>query len=204
VEKAAVSSRTAEVAASELATYLNSLPRLLTENLTVTVGGGTGEMPYIHEFYGPGTLSVSVKAGATATLAGLYLENNRAAISVKGFRLQSAAPSWNTFVTVSHSTQATLSECAVVGPGGSFDAVSVSMGTLLLSKCDFTGLNRVLIPAEGAVVSVMDCTGSGNTVGIFGAGGAVLLSGSTPPLLGGASNGRYNGGLIVKKDGTLL
>lgn len=204
MEKTGVTGRSVEVTAAELKAFVLSLPRLLTENLTVKASGTVAGTLDIEHFYGPGSLTVAAKAGETLTIGSAYAEGNRAPISFSGIEFQGAQPHSDTFLTIHSSALFTLNGCAARGTGKTFDAVSANASTVRLNECGFTGVNRVLIPGAGAVISAYNCTASGNSMGIFGAGGAVFLMGSTPPLLGGAANSRYNGGLIVKADGTLL
>lgn len=204
VEQTGVTGRSVEVTAAELKAFVLSLPRLLTENLTVRASGTVAGTLDIEHFYGPGSLTVAAKAGETLTIGSAYAEGNRAPISFSGIEFQGAQPHSDTFLTIHSSALFTLNGCAVQGTGKPFDAVNANASTVRLNECGFTGVNRVLIPGAGAVISAYNCTASGNSMGIFGAGGAVFLMGSTPPLLGGAANSRYNGGLIVKADGTLI
>lgn len=203
VECRSVPSRTEETAAPEPGSFLLSLPRLLTENLTVRAGGTAGILDIEH-FYGPGRLTIEAKEGETLTIGSVYAEGNGAPISLSGLKVQSAQPFSNTFVTVLSSASFSLSGCSVLGTAKTFDGMLAERSTVHLSECGFTGVNRVLVPGACSVISVCDCTASGNNIGIFSNGGAVLLSGSTPPLLGGAANSRYTGGLIVKADGTII
>nr|WP_325235022.1 hypothetical protein [uncultured Oscillibacter sp.] len=203
VEKTGVTSRTVEVAAPELLDFILSLPRLLTENLTIKSSGTAGTLD-IGRFYGPGSLTVAAKAGETLTIGSVYASGNRAPVSFSGSKFQGAQPYSSTFLTIHSSALFTLNGCAVQGTGKTFDAVNASASSVCLNECGFTGVNRVVIPGCGAMVSFYNCTASDNSVGVFGAGGIVLLAGTTPPLLGGVSNGRHSGGLIVKADGTLI
>ena len=192
-----------EVAAPELLDFILSLPRLLTENLTIKSSGTAGTLE-VGRFYGPGSLTVAAKAGETLTIGSVYASGNRAPVSFSGSKFQGAQPHSSTFLTIHSSALFTLNGCAVQGTGKTFDAVNASASSVCLNECGFTGVNRVVIPGCGAMVSFYNCTASDNSVGVFGAGGIVLLAGTTPPLLGGVSNGRHSGGLIVKADGTLI
>ena len=204
MEKTGVTSRTVEVAASELGGYILALPRLLTENLSIRSSGTTGNLD-IERFYGPGSLSVSPKTGETLTIGSVYASGNSAPVSFSGVQFQGAAPFASTYLTVKRCRSFTLESCGVTGSGKQFDGLNVSdASTFSARQCSFTGLNRVVTPSGSSVVAFADCEGSGNSSGVFGAGGVVLLIGTTPPLLGGAANGRYSGGLIVKADGTLI
>lgn len=204
LEKTGVTSRSVEVTAAELGAFIASLPRLLTENLVVKAGGTAAGILDISHFYGPGSLTVAAKAGETLTIGSLYAEGNRVPVSFSGIKFQGAQPFSNTFLTIHSSALFTLNGCSVQGTGKTFDAVNTSTSAVYLNECGFTGVSHVLIPGNRALIAAYNCTASGNSVGVYGAGGAVFLMGSTPELLGGAANGRYNGGLIVKADGTLI
>lgn len=204
VEARSVPVRTEEMAAPELNAYILSLPRLLTENLTVRSSGTAGNLD-VERFYGPGSLTVTAKEGETLTIGSVYASGDRAPICFRGVQLQGAAPFANTYLTVNGCRGFTLESCGVTGTGKQFDGLNVRDASTFSSRqCAFTGLNRVVISSGSSVAVFADCEGSGNSCGVFGAGGVVLLAGTTPPLLGGVSNGRHSGGLIVKADGTLI
>ena len=204
MEKTGVTSRTVEVAAAELGGYILALPRLLTENLLIKSSGTVGNLD-IGRFYGSGSLTVEAKEGETLTIGSVYASGDRAPICFRGVQFQGAAPFANTYLTVIGCRDFTLESCGVTGTGKQFDGLNVSDASMFYAyQCAFTGLRRVVLPSGSSVAAFADCEGSGNSCGVFGAGGVVLLVGTTPPLLGGVSNGRHSGGLIVKADGTLI
>ena len=63
VEKTAISGQTVTLAASELQAYLNSLPRLVTDELYLYVAGELSAAVEVKNFYGPGILSISGQNG---------------------------------------------------------------------------------------------------------------------------------------------
>lgn len=203
MEATSISSRTVEVAAAELPGYIARLPRLLTENLTVKVFGTTTDIITFYRFYGSGILVIAAKEGETASIGGVYAEDCCASINLSGLRIQGGQSSFNILLLISGCVAFDMTDCSVIETRSGFNAIKISTSKSFLRKCTFTGVGYVLFPADSSVVTVDDCTGSENIYGVYNGGGAVFLMGSTPELIGGATNIK-NGGLIVKRDGTLL
>lgn len=213
MEKTVVSNRTAEVTATELPAFIAALPRLLTENLTITVPGGScgpGGL-YIRNFYGPGSLTVKA-AEAAEVLCPIVLEVSRCAVPVtmEGFRLEGPSGA-GAYVQVD-GCRASFSGFTVDGANktagqtvGTGSAFQVSGGGMIyLTQSEIKNLQYGLVAQTGGRITASSVTASGNTAGVaVSGGGMIMLTGTTPELVGGTVNEHW-GGLIVKKDGTLL
>lgn len=213
VEKTAVPSRTAEVAAAELPAYIAGLPRLLTENLTITVlGGSCGPNGlYIRNLYGPGSLTVKAAEGAEV-LCPLVLEVSRCAVPValEGFRFEGPSGA-GAYVQVD-GCRASLSGFTVdganktagqtAGKGGAFQVSNGGM--IYLRSSEIKNISYALAAHTGGTIIAFSATASGNTTGaVSSGGGMIMLTGTTPELVGGTVNEHW-GGLIVNKDGELI
>lgn len=208
VEATSVPSRTVEVAAADLPAYIACLPRLLAENLTVTVlGGSCGPNGlYIHNFYGPGRLTVQAAEGAEV-LCPLILEIFRCAVPVAmaGFRIEGPSGA-GSYVQVG-GCRAYLSGFTVDGAsknhnGGAFAAISGGM--IYLHSSEIKNIFYALVANTGGTIIADSVTASGNTTGAASsAGGIITLAGTTPELVGGTVNSHW-GGLIINKNGELI
>ena len=174
-------SRTVEVAAADLPAYIACLPRLLAENLTVTVlGGSCGHNGlYIHNFYGPGSLEGLQIIGDNSGAGTIFSVVHTPLVVAR-----------NCVIDREHD----INKAGILARNGSH---------LLLEQCQITHCNPAINCRDGSIMCAINCTGANNVSGIWASGGIVLILGTTPELLGGSAN-RKSGGLIVKSDGTLL
>lgn len=203
VEKAAETWSSKEVAAAELPAYIDSLPRLLTTNLIITVSSGNvpGNLA-IKGFYGTGSLTIQVAEGAevvcqgsvTALNCGLYVD-------LKGLKLYSANG------IAANASIVTARNCSVnrtETENSSTGAYACHGGALTLYDCALHGYTYALNAQSCGIITAHNCTGSENIYGTMVVmGGIVLLSGTTPDLMGGNANTK-GGGIIAKANGTLL
>lgn len=205
VEAVSVPSRTVEVEAAGLQGYIAGLPRLLAENLTVKVKGGTvPNSVKIDSFYGPGSLTVMAKENQTVTVpTSISVSNCGVLIAVKGFAFQGPSPSGSFFSC--SASRAQVSDCSFDGSGrpGGGAAIGVQYGTLYAEVCDFHKNHIAISSQYGGMVVADGCTGCGNTYGAYVKNGGMILLNGTPDLVGGTANAKW-GGMIFKGNGTLL
>lgn len=197
-------SRAVTVAAADLAAYVAALPRILGENLTITVTGGTLSTTLnINFFTGPGRLTIQAVSGETVMLAGgVQIVDNGILVILIGMTV-SGLTSNKDNVYIYCAKHVILSGCICVGDSTSSTGLEVTQGSCALAiDCEFTNHKGAVQSAHTSQVSLRNCTGRNNTVGVSVAGGCTYLYG-TPELLGGSSN-YHESGLIVKTDGTLL
>lgn len=207
MEKTAVSSRSVNVAASEVNAYIASLPRLMTEGLSITVTGGPVPGPLeLKNFYGPGFLWVF--GSKTVVNGPIAVSGCVNYIRVGGFDVRGHIS--GCAVRIENSTRASLEGLAADGaklsPAHSYP-IGVYCGchsNVHLSNCTIQNAAAALYCTDMAEMAAFDCAGSGNARGseVY-RGGIILLGGSTPDQMGGAANTK-NGGLVVKANGTLL
>lgn len=82
--------------------------------------------------------------------------------------------------------------------------VEISNSRAFFSTCSISNYYIAAYPRHASVVSYHDVSASGNTIGAeVEMGTILLLSGTTPDMLGGSSHRKY-GGIIAKSSGTLL
>lgn len=207
VNAASIPSRTVTVAAEDLQDYLDNLPKLLTESLTINVGSGTISKLTISGFYGSGSLTIN---GNNA----LVLENSGTALACANCQIQV-----NINNMTIHSTRATggieylsringcraiyFNGCTLTGTPSFSAAIITATSNLVITNCDFRGQYYTIVLQGNASATIKNCTASNNTGGIWVNGGIAILVGTTPDLMGGSMN-RKDGGIIVKSNGTLL
>lgn len=200
-------SRTVTLTAAELQGYLNALPKMLTENITLNVTG-TLDGLVLAGFYGSGSLTIDGENALTISGgdAAVYLSGCAAPITLQNLTVASTQTSGSVAAScyVAGCQRVTFSSCAFTGQGYDFAIRCRSVGRCAADSCTFTGNYSALSSEEGSFAHVVDAAASGNTIGgrVYN-GGILLLAGTTPELLGGTSNGK-RGGIIAKADGTLI
>lgn len=209
LEAVSVPTRTVTLTAAELQSYINALPRYLSEVIQLTVAGGEITQTLVLDYFsGPGYLSLSGKvAGGNLQLKqGIIIRHCTAAIQIYSCELSGISTQSNPDVcaNVYDSRYVYFGQCCFAGNNDSNSCALISdhSSQVTLNECTISGWNRAALAMTASTVNVHDCTCSGNTNGaqVWG-GGIVLLSGTTPELMGGVSN-LLHGGLIVKRDGT--
>ena len=210
MEKASVSRRTVELAAADLPGYIAGLPRLLTENLKISVSGVLTDLLIINGFYGSGSISIEGDGGCK--FQGGVMTNCSVNITLINLEISGLSEAGNAIVFVDTSRSFVMSNCTITGSGsadseGAFGVRANGLSHVLISNCGISNCATAVIAALNSVVSIYNRTGGtfeNNDIGPYVYyGGIILLSGTTPELLGGATSAK-SGGLIVKGDGTLL
>ncbi len=199
-------SRSVSLEASQLQAFLESLPRLLTENITITVSGTTDEYIYIKNFYGSGSIKLQADAGGFTIQRQLQVDDCSIDIWLDGLTFDdSAGLDYDAKLLVWYSGSVHVSDCAF---SGADTGTAIQVGytsNARVKDCSIKNFERALDTTSNSMASLQNCADvAGNTFGIMSSWGALVwLAGNTPELLGGASNYK-NGGLIAKVDGTLL
>ncbi len=207
VEMTTVPSRTVEVAAEDLAAYITAMPRLLTEDLTIVVSGGTiADFIRISSIYGSGSLTIRAKKGEDVIFTeGILAIKCNVLITMDGLKLKSKQK--YTVLGGDNST-CIIKNCDIdrvdTTSADTYGITSSSGAQVVALTCNFTHCYDTAIAMEGSILALVNCTCSGNRIGALPLrGGIILLCGTTPDLLGGTANIK-SGGIIVKSDGTLL
>ena len=209
VGTAEISGQTATLPAAELQGYLNALPKMLTENITLNVTG-TLDRLVLSGFYGSGSLTID--GGQAFTLSNsniaLYVANCRIGVSFYNMTILSTTAGGNFGAVdtcyLSNSSRIDFVRCTIQGGGYNTGVRPRGVCVTSLQNCTLTGNYMALDIEDGSVATVIDATCSENTIGgrVYH-GGILLLAGTTPELLGGTSNSKL-GGIIAKADGTLI
>lgn len=197
-------STTVTLEPTELVSYLNALPRFLSRNQVIKIKAGTvPDTVVLNYFYGFGNITfMRAEDGEVIFSKGVdsddckvevYFEN----ISFTGVAIETATYRSRT------SNMATFSGCSFTNDSARFGAYIQASSNCYFVDTSFTGYEIAVDAIGTSIVSLQDCSGSNNTYGVtVWGGGIVLLGGSTPNTLGGGSNSR-SGGIIVLPDGTL-
>lgn len=189
--------------ASELAAWLNALPRMVTKNYVLHVKAGTvAQTLNLSSFYGPGR--IRILGGAAVTLSkGVSAYYTKIQISLEGFTITGTAESEAT--VFGYATDCLcLFNCTLVGNGVKYGVYNQACAQIWLNGGSISGY-QVAVDAIGlARIGLESVACSDNTRGatVWGCG-EVMLSGSTPNTLGGSANSK-SGGIITASNGTLL
>mgnify|MGYP004601928097 CR=1 FL=1 len=200
--------RTVTLAPSDVGAYLKALPRMLTEALTIKVTAGTvPETLRFSGFYGPGNIYLTTASGGKdVTLAnGVSSAYSCAVIEIANMKITGGTSYEKAAVLNTWSSPMVVNDCDLTAGESAAYGIYSNGGSLVTARdCSISGYTHAVLAQNGAKAVLNNITASGNTYGgyVWG-GGTILLCGSTPETLGGSTNNK-SGGMIVKKDGTLL
>lgn len=204
----AAKSESVHLTAEELVSYIKGLPRMLNSLLRIYVAGGTVTQTLeLSGFYGPGRIWISPESSSDAvTLTGGASVNWCKTQIILDRLTFNGSVSQDFFVDVYATTILTLQNCTIDGTGtsGKIGVHSNTGSNVVMNACTLSNLYNAVQLTASSKASLIDVTGSGNSVGVrVYWGGVALLCGSTPDLVGGASNTK-SGGIIAKASGALL
>lgn len=211
MEATSIPARTVEVAAAELPAYIDSLPRLLMMDLTVKVTGTLTEYLYVNRFYGSGSISIEGD-GDCKLQGGVGVNNCSVIVSLRDLELSGHPKTADEIVNIKFANKTYMSNCTFAGSrsantNGEVGIYADMCSFVRLTTCGISNCKTAVLVGSSSIVSVYNNSGdgfSGNATGPYVYhGGIILLSGSTPDLLGGTTSAKA-GGLIVKATGTLL
>lgn len=201
-------SRSVTIELSALQSYLDSLPRLLTEDLAIDVTGSwTGNIT-VYGFYGSGRLTISGKDGCTLTG---NMTINRCSAFTDLFDIAFQAPATglprNSLLYATINRHLWIERCSFVGNGTCYGVEGYISSSVCVVDCPIGNCNTAVESCANGRVVVFNpsaVTYANNTSGAsVYRGGIILLGENTPDTLGAATN-VHNGGIIAKANGTLI
>lgn len=207
VEQTGISSRTVHLEAAELQAFLDSLPRLLTERLTVKVSGEVTGGLTIRDFYGPGYIffpNENLQIHGELLVASCSVMVHIKHVSVTATEDMGLN---SDLISVSDSRHVYLQDVTMSGYGDMRNTVGVvarNCSAVKVADCRFTGLRGAAMATGSSLCTINNSTGENNAIGAsVYVGGIVFLHGTTPATVGGAANAKQSG-LIVDKNGNLI
>lgn len=216
VQASSVGSVSKSLNASELQAYLNSLPRLLTENHVITLNGTYSQVVNIVGFYGCGSITLRAEAVGDCVFHNQVNVTN-CVIPIVFQKIKWQEPveilgSGQSYVAVS-SAQVFLDNCVLIGskangeqrPGG---VSTQRFSALYAEDCVFKTLTFCAQTYFGGYVELLTNQDGtlfeDNYMGVSTFyGGITLLTNKTPDIPGSTWNSR-NGGLLVSASGKVL
>ena len=211
VEKRALPYRTVSLEAAGLQNYLDSLPRLLAENLTLSVTGTLGTAVELRHFYGPGHMQIYGGEGFTLRnimrISECQILMN---IHTVEFQERKELTSNDALLDIRNcGGTVSVTKCGFTGLGGAERCVGVlaAYGSrAVVTSCRASGLGTAVQASRGSAITI-DGDLSGYADNAVGAhvwhGGMVLLTSPVPDTLGAPANRKY-GGLIVNTKGEIV
>ena len=203
VEATGVTIRDVTLEAADLQAYIDALPRLRTESLIIRVNAGhVPKTLRLENFYGPGFLWIIGQGADSGSVLddGIVISSCSNRIRIIGFDVRGR--SVGSAAQVSSSPLAGLENLTADGnnfPSGAFNGISSDGSAVIAINFTISHFTRAVYGAS--IFRLSSCGGSDNASGIaVEGGGIVLLSGSTPNLMGGAVNKKW-GGIIIDKTG---
>ena len=215
VEVKSIPDRSVTVALSELKNYLLTMPRLLTENLTINVtvsaaGETLDDNLHIVDLYGPGTLTIM---GDGCTVNGcVECQDCTCLILLNGINF-CAADFMTTFghaaVRAHRAHSLTVFGCTLTGNGicsgiSAYEHSRVSFEYGSIKNCARAAWATICSQCTVFCNSTQAAGFTGNTIGAYAERASVIGLGDQAPVLLGAGSNAKNGGVIVKADGTLV
>lgn len=191
--------------AAELPAYINALPRLLTESLTINVGAGIcADALQINDFYGSGSIKINGAANYGSVFSGgISIQHCLIHVDIDGV---SVSANRSSVVDVVTAVYVYLKSCKIDGSGATYCVSAYEGAHLSLTSCTLSDCSSgyAALCGHASITVFSDCNASQNQTGAYVyRGGIVLLAGSTPDTLGGSSN-KKSGGIIVNANGALL
>ena len=208
VQAVSVPGRTVEIELSALQSYLDSLPRLLTEDLTINVTGSwTGNIT-VYGFYGSGRLTISGKDGCTLTG---NMTINRCSVIMQLFDMAFQAPATglhqNSLLYAVVNRHLWMQNCSFVGNGACAGVEGYISSKVCLVDSPISNCNIAVESVANGRMAVFNNSAVTYANNTYGAsvyrGGIILLGENTPDTLGAATN-IHVGGIIAKANGTLI
>lgn len=203
-----VPARTAALSASDLPAYVAALPRLLTENLTLSVAG-TLETPLVLKgFYGSGSLLISADASEGCVInSAVSVSDCAAGIALKDLTFTGSQAVeeiyYQAVVSALNVRQITMGNCTFTGSGVGKAVLLANGSGGWLGDCTIQNFRTALASWAYSTLGANNVTASGNTYGahVYN-GGTILLCGTTAELVGGTTN--YNSDGLIARNGKIL
>ena len=208
--KTNVSERSVQMEASELQAFLDGLPRLLTEHVTVTVSGTLDTALNVNDFYGSGSIIIQADPSAGCTFR-QCVQVNRCDLYVGFADIQITEPADglarnSAMLSAYKSRFVQVNRCILTGAGSSnglHGVTSTYGGRMVCENCTISGFENAVMASRCGEVLVNSGSFDNNGTGAYVWNGGIIILYTGDATLGGSKNTKQ-GGIIVKADGTLL
>lgn len=204
------------IPASELQTYLNALPRLLTEHHVITLSGTNSNIVYLNDFYGCGSLTIRANnLGDCVFTRGISVNNCSVPVKMEKLKwvLGADMPQDESCITC-FFCEVTVAECSFDGyisPSGEKIGRGVTShdhAYLQIRDCKFCNLFAVVKCFRAGQIDIIEPGKKGeyrdNSIGAYTHfSGLVMLMSGIPSTLGGGGNMVDAGGAIIQ-DGKFI
>lgn len=191
----------------ELQAYLNAQPKMLTENLTITVSGTLNQTLGIPHFYGPCTLHIqAAERGGCTFQKGVTIRGEKIRFTNCLFSNNGAETHLDYECEAHQHVMLNLYTCDFAGNGKGSAIVVHDFGKIIATSCTIKHYNRAVTVTYGGM-AVIGCdkaedTQNNSDGAYLWKGGIVIINPGTDPLLGGAAHSKQ-GGIIILPNGTL-
>ena len=210
------SSHAVTIPAAELQTYLDALPRLLTEHHVIFLSGTNSDIVSVKDFYGCGSLSFRANSlGDCVFTRGVTVNNCSVPVTMIELKWELGANiQYGESCITCSSGEVFVRECSFDGymsPEGvqvGRAASTTDRGYFYLRDCKFHNLEIVAMCYCAGHIDIIESEKrgeySGNNIGAYTQfTGLVMLASGIPPTLGGTRNVINNGGAIMQ-DGKFI
>lgn len=209
LEKTSISSKSITMLAEELPAFIASLPRFMTESITINVSGGvlTSQLQ-ITNFYGPGVLNIfGLEQDRFKVQNGISVSNNSIYIYINNMIIEQSSTgtySGNSMIYGNIGKVLSLSNVEIIGTDKTKHGITAGSGLVVnTSDLSIHGCDYPILVSTGAYVSVNGVTDRNDRGfydnqygGYVWRGGTISISDSSlSDTLGGSSN-YFQGGTI--------
>lgn len=210
VQSKKASGRRVYLDAADLQAFLDKLPRMMTEYLTITLTGTTDRLISLTGFYGPGVIVLEAENLGDCTIRNQVVAE-RCSVHLWLRNLQLEAPAnlgeEPSLIICRQCRYAHVQSCQLTGNDVCRGIRGEAGSHVFVEACTASHFKIMVLVNYSSVVTVK-CAASedfhDNDMGIYvWNGGIVLLAGYSPETLGGTYNSK-SGGLIAKAAGALL
>lgn len=214
VEAASVPVRTINVEASQLQAAIDTLPRLLTEWITLNTSGTLDAEVELTGFYGSGAIAVVSSLNNFTLRSQMRIQRCSVPVYIQNLAFQERAGAFTGnagMVSGETSSHIYIWKCGFTGLGKDnsvASAVRADSGTnMRIRDVRVSGCRNAALVSASSLLSVEKYTTADFQENAFGAyvwnGGIVLLGSGVPAALGGLTH-RKLGGMIAVADGAPL
>ena len=198
------------LAAADLQTYLNQLPRYLNAIYTITVSGAVESPINISFFSGSGRLTIKAENLGNCTLSKVSVVDCAVPVFFQKIRFQET-PNFGNYARMleAQGSYVMASSCSFTGLGSGTTACAFGAtqdGSLWASACSVSGCNVVAYAGNMGMILVNGSSDfQSNTAGamVYNGGAVMIGTDSISNTLNAGANDK-RGGCVIAYDGSLV
>ncbi|MDF2570490.1 MAG: hypothetical protein K0R55_2094 [Sporomusa sp.] len=181
---------------------IDSIPQIVNHTVTINVAAGTyAESVSIQGFSGKGIINVvgDSAVSTSRSLTACTIARGTAYVLLKGFNITTTTGAG---VSVAGVPRVDIQYMNIVAAAASQAGIYVNGSGATIQNCAVSNKNYAIQAVHGSAVTVIDCTGTGNVVGLTASQTSIIGKSGTQP---GGTTAEYktSGSMIVDATGVL-